>query len=239
VTTKYNPARTWTAENSVGIGGAYMCVYGMEGPGGYQFVGRTVQMWNTYRQTKNFTDGRPWLLRFFDQIRFYPVSAEELLRLRQEFIHGRFELKIEHGTFRLRDYHAFLSSESESIAAFRATQRAAFAAERDRWAAAGQDVVAADPVDVAEAAPMELAAGLEAVTAEVPGNVWKIDVTAGQTIAAGDRLGIIESMKMEIPVVSPFAGRVADVFAVQGKLVTAGQLLFSIDTKHEAPVNES
>ena len=47
VTTKYNPARTWTPENAVGIGGAYLCVYGMEGPGGYQFVGRTVQMWNT------------------------------------------------------------------------------------------------------------------------------------------------------------------------------------------------
>src|SRR3546814_13515244 len=40
VTTKYNPARTWTEENSVGIGGAYLCVYGMEGPGGYEFVGR-------------------------------------------------------------------------------------------------------------------------------------------------------------------------------------------------------
>ena len=49
VTTKYNPARTWTPENAVGIGGAYLCVYGMEGPGGYQFVGRTLQMWNTYR----------------------------------------------------------------------------------------------------------------------------------------------------------------------------------------------
>ena len=48
VTTKYNPARTWTPENAVGIGGAYMCVYGMEGPGGYQFVGRTLQMWNTF-----------------------------------------------------------------------------------------------------------------------------------------------------------------------------------------------
>ena len=71
VTTKYNPARTWTPENAVGIGGAYMCVYGMEGPGGYQFVGRTVQMWNRYRQTKNFKEGKPWLLRFFDQIRFY------------------------------------------------------------------------------------------------------------------------------------------------------------------------
>ena len=45
VTTKYNPARTWTPENAVGIGGAYLCVYGMEGPGGYQFVGRTVPVW--------------------------------------------------------------------------------------------------------------------------------------------------------------------------------------------------
>ena len=73
VTTKYNPARTWTPENAVGIGGAYLCVYGMEGPGGYQFVGRTLQMWNRYRRTAEF-DGKPWLLRFFDQIRFFPVS---------------------------------------------------------------------------------------------------------------------------------------------------------------------
>ena len=50
VTTKYNPARTWTAENSVGIGGAYLCIYGMEGPGGYQFVGRTTQVWNRFRR---------------------------------------------------------------------------------------------------------------------------------------------------------------------------------------------
>ncbi|MCP4066298.1 MAG: carboxyltransferase domain-containing protein, partial [Gammaproteobacteria bacterium] len=64
VTTKYNPARTWTAENSVGIGGAYLCIYGMEGPGGYQFVGRTLQMWNRYRTTDFFEPGKPWLLRF-------------------------------------------------------------------------------------------------------------------------------------------------------------------------------
>ena len=95
VTTKYNPARTWTAENSVGIGGAYMCVYGMEGPGGYQFVGRTLQMWNRYRDLEAF-HGKPWLLRFFDQIRFYPVSAEELLKIRRDFPLGRYPLKIEH-----------------------------------------------------------------------------------------------------------------------------------------------
>ena len=74
VTTKYNPARTWTPENAVGIGGAYMCIYGMEGPGGYQLFGRTIQVWNTWRATPVFARGKPWLLNFFDQIRFFPVS---------------------------------------------------------------------------------------------------------------------------------------------------------------------
>ena len=55
VTTKYNPARTWTAENSVGIGGAYLCIYGMEGPGGYQFVGRTTQVWDAVVRTEDRT----------------------------------------------------------------------------------------------------------------------------------------------------------------------------------------
>ncbi|MGD9948572.1 MAG: urea carboxylase, partial [Desulfobulbus sp.] len=94
VTTKYNPARTWTPENAVGIGGAYLCVYGMEGPGGYQFVGRTVQMWNRYNTTREFEPGKPWLLRFFDQIRFYPVSREELMQIRHDFPHGAAGLKI-------------------------------------------------------------------------------------------------------------------------------------------------
>src|SRR5690606_16116017 len=136
VTTKYNPARTWTPENAVGIGGAYLCVYGMEGPGGYQFVGRTVQMWNRYRQTADFTAGKQWLLRFFDQIRFYPVTADELLALREDFVHGRFALKTEAATLKLRDYREFLKTNAASIGMFKQAQQAAFEAERERWAAA-------------------------------------------------------------------------------------------------------
>jgi urea carboxylase len=56
VTTKYNPARTWTPENAVGIGGAYLCIYGMEGPGGYQFTGRTIPVWNRWRKTEDFPE---------------------------------------------------------------------------------------------------------------------------------------------------------------------------------------
>ncbi len=135
VTTKYNPARTWTPENAVGIGGAYLCIYGMEGPGGYQFVGRTVPVWNRFKETRDFPPGRPWLLRFFDQIRFYPMGAAELLRYRADFLQGKVELDVREETFRLRDYHAFLAAQRDSIAAFKARQQAAFEAERERWAA--------------------------------------------------------------------------------------------------------
>ena len=48
LTSKYNPARTFTAEGTVGIGGVYMCIYGMDSPGGYQLVGRTLPIWNKF-----------------------------------------------------------------------------------------------------------------------------------------------------------------------------------------------
>lgn len=150
VTTKYNPARTWTAENSVGIGGAYLCVYGMEGPGGYQFVGRTLQMWNRYRTVPAF-DGQPWLLRFFDQLRFYPVSADELARIRRDFPLGRFPLRIEPAELHLAQYQDFLRREAEDIAAFKSHQAAAFDAERQRWIDTGQAHFESD--DTAAGAP--------------------------------------------------------------------------------------
>eukprot|EP00928_Gymnodinium_smaydae_P028477 TRINITY_DN21707_c0_g1_i3.p1 TRINITY_DN21707_c0_g1~~TRINITY_DN21707_c0_g1_i3.p1 ORF type:complete len:1080 (-),score=157.08 TRINITY_DN21707_c0_g1_i3:101-3340(-) len=48
LSSKYNPARTYTPEGTVGIGGVYMCIYGMESPGGYQLVGRTLPIWDAY-----------------------------------------------------------------------------------------------------------------------------------------------------------------------------------------------
>ncbi|RMI31002.1 5-oxoprolinase/urea amidolyase family protein [Nocardia stercoris] len=135
VTTKYNPARTWTPENAVGIGGAYLCIYGMEGPGGYQFVGRTTQVWN-HRSDGN--DENPWLLRYFDRIRWYPVSTEELTDLRADFAAGHCDLRTEDGEFRLADYRKFLSDNADPIAEFRARQAEAFAAERQSWADAGE-----------------------------------------------------------------------------------------------------
>ena len=225
VTTKYNPARTWTPENAVGIGGAYLCVYGMEGPGGYQFVGRTLQMWNRWRATPEFEPGKPWLLRFFDQIRFFEVSEDELLKIRADFPLGRYRLDIEQQTFSLKTYNDFLREQRDSIAAFKQRQQAAFDAERERWAAAGHNVYASDAT-VAEASPeaeLDLPPGARAIAAHVAGNLWKLEASEGDRVAAGDVLAIIESMKMEISVTAPCAGRVHKLFCREGSPVAAGQ----------------
>ncbi|AUM68733.1 urea carboxylase [Pseudomonas fluorescens] len=228
VTTKYNPARTWTAENSVGIGGAYMCVYGMEGPGGYQFVGRTLQMWNRYRDVAAF-DGKPWLLRFFDQIRFYPVSADELLRIRRDFPLGRFDLNIEHSQLNLADYQRFLMQEADSIAAFRQQQQRAFDAERERWIASGQAHFDSEEAAIAPNEDSLLSENQLSVDSHIAGNLWQVQVDVGARVAAGDVLVILESMKMEIPLLAPSAGVVREVRVQPGSAVRAGQRVVVLD----------
>jgi urea carboxylase len=223
VTTKYNPARTWTPENAVGIGGAYLCVYGMEGPGGYQFVGRTVQMWNRYRQTADFHDGKQWLLRFFDQIRFYPVSSDELMKMRAGFPYGRHPLRIEESHLDLGEYLGFLEEQRESIDAFRHKQRGAFDAERERWRAAG---LAETPIsESVRAEAPALPEDCVAITSPVSGSVWQIKVAAGQTVAKGETLVIMEAMKMEIAVVADSAGTVVSIHGEAGAGARAGDTL--------------
>jgi urea carboxylase len=228
VTTKYNPARTWTAENSVGIGGAYLCVYGMEGPGGYQFVGRTVQMWNTHRTTRAFEPGSPWLLRFFDQIRFHPVSAAELLEYRDAFPHGKYDVAIEPTTFTLRSYNAFLRSIAEEASAFKQHQHEAFVAERERWAAAGHPEFVEPADDGPPPTMADIPDGCEAVRSPMTASVWQVGVEPGQRVEAGQRILVLEAMKMEVAVVAPSAGVVELVHCAKGGMVAAGQNLATV-----------
>jgi urea carboxylase len=230
VTTKYNPARTWTAENSVGIGGAYLCVYGMEGPGGYQFVGRTLQMWNRYRQVDAF-DGKPWLLRFFDQIRFYPVSADELLKIRRDFPLGRFDLNIEHSQLNLADYQGFLERNAASIGDLREHQQQAFNAERERWIASGQAHFDSTEAVAQVTEEIALEADQLSVDSPIAGNLWQVQVAIGERVEAGAPLVVLESMKMEIPVLAPCAGVVRDIRVQPGSAIRAGQRVVVLETE--------
>ena len=221
VTTKYNPARTWTAENSVGIGGAYLCIYGMEGPGGYQFVGRTVQVWSGWHQRGSFEPGSPWLLRFFDRISWYPVSAEELLDLRAQSSAGQLELDITDGEFKLASYQQFLADNAPSIAEFRSRQSAAFEAERRAWAAAGEFDPKPEPVTLP---PVRVQAppGGHVVEAPFAATVWRVDVAAGDQVSDAQSLVTLEAMKTEARIPAPAAGKVVEVLVSPGDQVAPG-----------------
>jgi urea carboxylase len=232
VTTKYNPARTWTPPNVVGIGGAYLCIYGMEGPGGYQLFGRTIQVWSTHRQTESFGDGKPWLLRFFDQIRFYPVSADELTAWRREFPLGRREVRIEPALFRARDYRAFCHEHREGIAAFEAKRREAFAEERSEWERRGEFSRVAElsrDESADEVSTIVVPEGSEIVEAPFGGVVWRISVKVGDRVGRGDAVAVVEAMKMECPVHSAVDGVVRQIFVKERQPVQQGTPLVAVE----------
>ena len=206
VTTKYNPARTWTPENAVGIGGAYLCIYGMEGPGGYQFVGRTVQVWNTLRADRaHFAPASRGCCASSTRSASTRSSAEELLDLRADAAAG--PARAPHRRRRVLaspTTSAFLAEHARrhrrvphrgSEAAF-AEERAALggAGEFDRGTRAGR--APAPPADRDLGA---LPDGAFVVEAPLHGNVC-----AGLVVAAGDasrratRVVMLEAMKMEI-----------------------------------------
>jgi urea carboxylase len=238
VTTKYNPSRTWTAEGTVGIGGAFLCIYGLSGPGGYQLVGRTVPIWNRFNVTAEFPPGQPWLLRWFDEIRWYPVDPDELLDIRAGFLTGQHRrsgptgVRIEESTFRLADHHAFLRENAASIDEFRTTQQAAFAEERRAWAASGElDRSDADDPAPPDSGPstVTVSDGATVVRTPLSASVWKVEVAVGDTVAPGQLLAVLEAMKMETHITAPAGGRVEAVFATAGGVIEAGSPIVAID----------
>lgn len=124
VVPKYNPARTWTPEGSVGLGGAFLCIYPMESPGGYQLVGRTLPIWNTWQTNKAFEEA-PWLLRPFDRIKFNRVSEKELEKARIDVLNNAYTFKIEESIFDIKEYNNFVLSVATEADAFKKRQQSA------------------------------------------------------------------------------------------------------------------
>ena len=88
-------------------------------------------------------------------------------------------------------------------------------------------VAAPAPVAVPAAAPAPAAAPVagEAVTAPMPGNILKVNVTAGQAVKEGDVLVVLEAMKMENEILAPKACTVKQVLVSKGSTVDTGATL--------------
>ncbi|NKX86861.1 5-oxoprolinase subunit B family protein [Nocardia coubleae] len=128
---KYNPARMWTAEGAVGIGGPCVVLYPIESPGGYQLFGRTVPIGVDHLGPDDGRDRlNPAGTNLFhpgDRVRFTRVTERELLALRQQVFEGTYRYRIEEGEFVVAEYLAMVEHSAPRSAEV-ARARAAAAA---------------------------------------------------------------------------------------------------------------
>ena len=87
----------------------------------------------------------------------------------------------------------------------------------------------AAPAAAPKAAAPAASAGSVKVTAGAAGKVFKVEASVGQAVKAGDNIVILESMKMEIPVVAPQDGTVASIDVAEGASVENGDTLATMN----------
>ncbi|KAI6372278.1 hypothetical protein MCOR25_003795 [Pyricularia grisea] len=225
--TKYNPSRSFTPRNSVGIGGQYMCIYATDSPGGYQLLGRTAPIWDTYGGSSSSSGGPAWMFRLLDRISFHPVPEETL---DAAIASGKYHelISIEEDALNLQDYEKWLKDNAQDIEQVvqqrvQAVRSAAFYNELLRPFEDATDHVASGPGQ----AVLDNSSG-EGVKANIPGRCFRIHVKEGQEVNVGDDVAWIEANKMELKICSPVRGKCTRVCVAAGSIVNAGDDLVVI-----------
>lgn len=67
------------------------------------------------------------------------------------------------------------------------------------------------------------------IRSELAATVWKIERKSGDVVAVDDPIVILESMKMEIPISSPVAGRIQSLHVAEGDIVSEGQVIAVVE----------
>jgi urea carboxylase len=126
----------------------------------------------------------------------------------------------------LREHEKFLAANAEEIVRFKSRQQGAFDAERQRWRDLGLDSHVAD-ADTGAAPMVEETwpEGTNPAHAATTGTVWKVEVSVGEPVIAGQTLIVIESMKMEIAITAPVSGALRELRCQVGQAVRAGQII--------------
>jgi urea carboxylase len=124
----------------------------------------------------------------------------------------------------LGDYERFLEANSDSIDQFSSLRKSAFETELAEWHANGQFHYKAEELEpvVEEQEWPEHAVKIDS---PVSGSVWELSVNEGDQVEPGQTLMILESMKMEIPLVASQAGQVIGLPLAAGARIQAGQTL--------------
>lgn len=152
------------------------------------------------------------------------MSSDELKQIRRDFPNGDYPIRIEETRFNLKDYEGFLAENEREIRDFTAHRQQAFDEELQRWIESGQINFSAEtPIeDTGEDDITNLPEGQHAVESHVAGNLWECLVKPGDEISAQRPVAVVESMKMEIELLSPVSGRVVEIRRDAGQAVSPG-----------------
>jgi urea carboxylase len=142
-------------------------------------------------------------------------------------LHSAFDPRVELTEFDLARYEQFLDSIRPGAAAFKQRQTQAFREERERWRVNGlletaTPLIAMPEEEVSDRAVPE---GCEAVHAPMAASVFRVAAEPGQRVIAGQRLVVLDAMKIELEIAAPVAGVVRELLCRPGQMVNAGQQL--------------
>ena len=226
---KLNPTRTWTPRGALGFGGSCAAIYGMDSPGGYQLLGRTIPSWDPFTEKPGFT--KPWLFRAFDTIKFERVPLEEYEAALQAFDRGTYEFDIKQAEFVVGDQVQFEDSIAAEVTTFRENQRSSLAKitkEEERlfleWSKEQEEARASGASTTSRGA-LQHSENAIIATAPMNANVWKVLVKSGETVEPGAKIAVLEAMKTEQDIFAPEAMKIVGVLVKPGDSVRSGDAL--------------
>ncbi|UNI17622.1 hypothetical protein JDV02_003952 [Purpureocillium takamizusanense] len=189
--TKYNPSRSFTPRRSVGIGGQYMCIYATDSPGGYQLVGRTVDIWDagavSAEKKSPSSSSDPWMFQPFDRIRFYPMLESELDATPASQL-----VRVTEDELDLDEYESWMAHHQDEINAVAAQRAESISSapflEELRQPYKPKAVAANGHAEDTACNGLSLSAGAHRVKAMMPGRCYNFAVRDGARVCKGDVL---------------------------------------------------
>jgi len=242
VVPKFNPARTYTQEGTVGLGGAYMCIYPMDSPGGYQLMGRTLPIWNTWGTNSSagiFNEEKPWMLNMFDQIQFYPVEEDKLNTLRSQFKAGKFTPEIRNESFSIAKYSKLLESIDSEVQVQRALQEKASVEQNKLEILSLEKLKFLDDMGSVATAISDIPDNCEVVTAQITSLVTKVCVIEGSKVTKGETIAILEAMKANFHVHATESGVLTKMMVIEGMMIELGGSIAMIELVKENIATQS
>ncbi|SNR75631.1 Allophanate hydrolase subunit 1 [Haloechinothrix alba] len=115
---KYNPARSWTPEGAVALGGPCLVIHPIESAGSYELLGRTLPISELIRRSRSHRVD-PILIYPCDRISFFRISEAELIELRRQVFEGTYDYQIEPGEYAVAEHFTAVQDEHVNAEAIR------------------------------------------------------------------------------------------------------------------------